>query len=207
MKIIISKTKDFVKERLMNEKSGHDYWHTMRVYNNAIDIAKEEQKENKLDMMAVELGSLLHDIADHKFGYDDEDRKEIIGKFLTKLDVDSQTIDNVIHIANNISFKNKDKKNTINTLEGKIVQDADRLDAIGAIGIARTFTFGGFYKRDMYNPTDEDDNEHTIAHFYDKLLLLKDRMNTKTGKQKALKRHEYMNEFLDQFYDEWEGKR
>lgn len=210
--IIIEKTKQFVKDKLEGEGSGHDWWHTVRVYNNALDIAKQTKEA---DCFIVELGALLHDIADHKFGYTDDDRKKIISDFLGKLNVSKEIIEEVIYIANNISFKGGTNKHKMSTVEARIVQDADRLDAIGAIGISRTFAYGGHVNRPLYNPTlnkehvqviDGYSDSDTISHFYEKLLLLKDRMNTEIGAQKAQKRHDIMEEFLKNFYAEWNGE-
>ena len=211
-KLIIKKTKEFVKAKLEGEGSGHDWWHIVRVYNNALDIAKKEKENDggSISVFVVGLGALLHDIADHKFGYSDEDRREIIGEFLTGLEVEKKIIDHVVYIANNISFKGGKNKHKMETLEGEIVQDADRLDAIGAIGIGRTFAYGGYKKRVMYDPDCKlhiKDKGDTISHFYEKLLLLKDRMNTKTGYEKAQNRHRVMEEFLENFHSEWNGER
>ena len=212
---IIEKTKEYVKDRLEGEGSGHDWQHILRVYNNALDIAK---KEGNCDIFTVELAALLHDIADWKFNDGNLDKgSEIAGMFLSGLNVDVKTIEHVSDIIKNVSFKGANVKNTITTKEGMIVQDADRLDAIGAIGIGRAFAYGGFMKREMYNPDVSHEihntfeeyknkNGSTINHFYEKLLLLKDKMNTKTGKEKARKRHEFMCTFLDEFYSEWDGE-
>lgn len=211
---IIQKTIEFVKEKLENAESGHDWFHIERVYKNALLIAKNEN----CNIIVVELGALLHDIADSKF----HDGDETIGPktariFLESQNVSEEIIRDVVFIIENISFKggNFDKKTP--SIELEIVQDADRLDAIGAIGIARTFNYGGFKNRQIYNPeilpnlemTKEEyknSNSPTINHFYEKLLLLKDKMNTETGKKIARKRHEFMEIFLEQFYDEWNGK-
>ncbi len=214
-KLIIKKTKEFVKAELEGEGSGHDWWHIVRVYNNALDIAKKEKELNKgnIDVFVVELGALLHDIADHKFGHSDDDRRDIISKFLMESEVEKEIIDHVVYIANNISFKGGKNKHKMETIEGEIVQDADRLDAIGAIGIGRTFAYGGYKKRVMYIPDSDLDikereaKEDTISHFYEKLLLLKDRMNTKTGYKKAQNRHRVMEEFLENFHSEWNGEK
>ena len=214
-KEIIEKTMIFVKSKLEGEGSGHDWWHILRVYNNALDIA---EKEKDCDIFVIELAALLHDIADWKFHDGNLDKgSEISETFLTELNVPKETTTHISEIIKNISFKGANVKNTITTKEGMIVQDADRLDAIGAIGIGRAFAYGGFMKREMYNPdipyevhnTFEEyksKNGSTINHFYEKLLLLKDKMNTKTGKEKAQKRHEFMLTFLEEFYSEWEGK-
>lgn len=206
---IVELTKEFVKERLEKEGSGHDWWHTLRVYNNALDIAKTEKGD--INLLVVELGALLHDIADHKFGYTDSDRNNIISNFLNSIKVEDNVIEEVVYIANNISFKGGKNKEILKNLESKIVQDADRLDAIGAIGIGRTFTFGGYKGRIMYNPALKEEiveeDKDTISHFYEKLLLLKDTMNTESGKIKALRRHKFMEGFLEEFYKEWNGER
>lgn len=200
---IIEQLIEIVKEKLQKETS-HDFWHVLRVYNNALDIAKHE---SNINLFTVQLAALLHDIADHKFGYSDEDRKNIIKEILVPFNISNQTIDEVIYIANHISFKGGKNTHVLKTLEAKIVQDADRLDAMGAIGIARTFAYGSHTNRPFYLPekTNSEDID-TISHFYEKLLLLKDKMNTKTGKEKALERHKTMEFFLDNFYAEWNGK-
>ena len=211
---IIEKTKFFVKTRLEGEGSGHDWWHIVRVHNAALDIAG---KEGDCDVFIVELAALLHDIADWKFYDGDLDKgPEIAKEFLLSLNVDKETVSHVSDIIKNISFKGANVENTISSTEGKIVQDADRLDAIGAIGIGRAFAYGGFMKREMHNPNVSHEihntfeeyrnkNGSTINHFYEKLLLLKDKMNTKTGREKAMNRHEFMETFLIEFYSEWEG--
>lgn len=197
-----------------NAEGGHDWFHILRVYNNALLIAQNES----CNLEIVQLGALLHDIADSKFYHGDE----TIGPkkardFLELEKVDPEVVRQVVLIIENISFKGGNFAKTFNSIELDIVQDADRLDAIGAIGIARTFNYGGFKNRALYNPnilpnlsmTKEEYKKNeapTINHFYEKLLLLKDKMNTITGKEIAQKRHEYMESFLAQFYDEWEGK-
>jgi uncharacterized protein len=212
---VIQKTITFVKQKLENAESGHDWFHIERVYNNALLIAKTE----KCDLEVLQLGALLHDIADSKFN----DGDETIGpktaqKFLELENVDAKIINQVILIIENISFKVGNFDNPFSSIELKIVQDADRLDAIGAIGIARTFNYGGYKNRQIYNPeilpnlkmTKEEYKKSeapTINHFYEKLLLLKDKMNTKTGKKIAQKRHQFMETFLEQFYDEWSGEK
>ena len=207
----LNKTIAFVKETLANAEGGHDWFHTERVYKTALLIAKTEN----VDVFIVSLGALLHDIADSKF----HDGDETIGpktarEFLFKINVDSAVIEHVVKIIENISFKGGNEKQKFNSPELKVVQDADRLDAIGAIGIARCFNYGGFKNRPLYNPDIKPNlsmtkeaykasNAPTINHFYEKLLLLKDRMHTKTAKAIALERHNFMLKFLDQFYKEW----
>jgi uncharacterized protein len=214
-KELIDSTIAFVKKELANAEGGHDWFHIERVYENSLHIAKHEN----IDLTVVSLAALLHDIADPKF----YDGNETIGprmarEFLLKQNVDSKTIEHVINIIENMSFKNSFNSNkSFTSKELEVVQDADRLDAIGAIGIARCFNYGGFKKRALYNPeikpnlnmTTEEykaAKAPTINHFYEKLLLLKDRMNTKTGKRIAEKRHKYMMGFLKQFYGEWNGE-
>lgn len=212
---LIDKTIRFVKTTLAQAEGGHDWFHIERVYKNALLIAESE----KCDLEIVQLGALLHDIADSKF----HDGDESIGPktartFLESEKVEPTIIDHVIAIIENISFKGGKVERQFSSIELDIVQDADRLDAIGAIGIARTFNYGGFKNRALYNPEiapnlsmtkDEYKNNEapTINHFYEKLLLLKDKMNTQTGKQIAQDRHRYMEDFLKQFYAEWEGKK
>ena len=210
---IISKTCKFVENKLAGDGSGHDWWHIFRVWTLAKKIAVEE----KAQMEIVELGSLLHDIADWKFhGGDDSIGPAMAQEFLSNNDVDPQLTESVVDIVSTISYKGAGVATPMKTLEGKIVQDADRLDAIGALGIARTFAYGGYKNRLIYHPdekpvlhqsyTDYKKNEgHTINHFYEKLLLLRERMNTKTGKRIADGRHQFMQSFLEQFYREWDG--
>ncbi len=209
----ITRTIAFVKEQLANAEGGHDWFHIERVYNNALLISKTED----VDLLVVSLGALLHDIADSKFHDGDESvGPKIAREFLFNLNVDSIVIEHVINIIDNISFKGGHVTQQFHSKELDVVQDADRLDAIGAIGIARCFNYGGFKNRQLYNPeikpnlkmTKEEyknSNAPTINHFYEKLLLLKDKMNTQTGKKIALERHQYMERFLDQFYKEWKG--
>ena len=214
---IVVETIAFVKETLKEAEGGHDWFHIQRVYLNAEQIARGED----VDLLVVSLGALLHDIADAKFHNGDESVGPRIAKrFLDALGVGQDTIAHVIHIINNISFKNSLSNNgqpKFDSKELQIVQDADRLDAMGAIGIARAFNYGGFKNREMYNPdiapnlnlTKEEyktSKAPTINHFYEKLLLLKDQMNTATGKKMAEERHAYMLGFLKQFYKEWNGQ-
>ncbi len=209
--LLISKTIAFVKETLDGAEGGHDWFHIERVYNNAKRIAKTENADD----FVVAIGALLHDIADAKF----HDGDSSIGprkarNFLEKMKVSETIIEQVIFIINNISYSsNIGKELTDQPIELSVVQDADRLDAMGAIGIARTFNYGGFKNRVIYDseikPTINQSKEAykkskapTINHFYEKLLLLKDLMNTKTGKKMATERHNYMLGFLEQFYSE-----
>lgn len=211
---IIENTISFVKETLKDAEGGHDWFHTQRVLNNAQLIAKTEDVNN----FVVILGALLHDIADAKFYNGDETiGPKIARKFLENQQVDEDTIVHVENIINYISFKTSfSSDDTFTSPELDVIQDADRLDAIGAIGIARCFNYGGFKNRTLYDPeitpnlnmTKEEyknSDSPTINHFYEKLLLLKDKMNTKTGRQIAADRHVYMEQFLEQFYAEWNG--
>ncbi len=214
MKNLIEKTIAFVQETLKNAEGGHDWFHIERVYRNSLLIAKTE----KVDLVVIQLGALLHDIADSKFHNGDESVGPRVAKeFLRSQEVDPKTINHVVQIIENISFKGGNEERSFSSLELDVVQDADRLDAIGAIGIARTFNYGGFKNRAIYDPsippnlkmTKEEYKKSTaptVNHFYEKLLLLKDRMNTETGRSLAEARHRYMESFLEQFYGEWSGK-
>lgn len=211
---LLNYTIDFVKTELTGAEGGHDWFHTCRVWKMARKIAEQEPS----DRLVVELAALLHDIADSKFTDGDEEagpRKAAL--FLRERGVSAETVDHVVNIIHNISFKGGNYQQDFHSPELDIVQDADRLDAIGAIGIARTFNYGGFKNREIYNPEVKPDENMTkeeykkstaptINHFYEKLLLLKDRMNTKTGKAVAEKRHRFMEQFLEEFYGEWEGR-
>lgn len=212
----ITNTIAFVKKELQNAEGGHDWFHIERVYKNALLISKGEF----VDTLVVALGALLHDIADSKFHNGDETiGPKIAREFLFKENVDSKTIEHVVNIIKHISYSSGlDSNKSFTSPELNVVQDADRLDALGAIGIARTFNYGGFKNRALYNPDIKPDlnmdkatykksDAPTINHFYEKLLLLKDTMNTKTGKKIAEKRHQFMVEFLAHFYAEWDGKR
>ncbi len=211
---IIAKTITFVKKTLAGAEGGHDWFHIDRVYKNSLLIAKTEE----VDTFTVALGALLHDIADSKFHDGDETVGPKVAKhFLENLAVEEATIIHIINIIENISFKGGNEAQQFRSPELDVIQDADRLDAIGAIGIARCFNYGGFKNRKLYDPaiasnlkmTKEEykkSDSPTINHFYEKLLLLKDKMNTKSGKEIAAKRHEYMEDFLTQFYAEWEGQ-
>ncbi|RAJ14292.1 HD domain-containing protein [Arenibacter echinorum] len=211
---IIEETIAFVKETLKGAEGGHDWFHIQRVFKNTLLIAKDE----KVDVLVVSLGALLHDIADAKFnGGDETVGPKMAMEFLTSLEVDEKIVDHVVKIIENISYKSSlDSKKLFTSKELQVVQDADRLDAIGAIGIARAFNYGGYKNRELYNPeiapnlqmTKEEYKKSkapTINHFYEKLLLLKDKMNTDSGKKLAEKRHQFMLEYLKQFYEEWNG--
>jgi uncharacterized protein len=212
---VITKTTDFIKEKMLGEGSGHDWWHVYRVWQLAKRIAKEEAKA---DSLTVELGALLHDIADWKFADGDlEAGPRAAREWLEKCAVAEEIIQHVENIIRDTSFKGAKVELGLKTLEAKIVFDADKLDAIGAIGVARTFAYGGSKDRSMYEPDEKpvmhesfedykNNQSHTINHFYEKLLLLKDLMQTETGKNIAHSRHLYMEGFLKEFYDEWDGK-
>lgn len=213
---LIQNTIDFVKKELQNAEGGHDWFHIERVFNTSKLILKHEEGNTPVVKLAV----LLHDIADPKFhGGDESIGPQTAKNFLESQSVDEQTIEHVVKIIVQMSFKNsleKETKFTSNELQ--IVQDADRLDAIGAIGIARAFNYGGFKNRELHNPdvppnlnmSKEEYKKSTaptINHFYEKLLLLKDKMNTETGKKLAEERHKFMLDYLDQFYKEWNGTK
>ena len=210
----IDATVQFVQKELAGAEGGHDWWHIYRVWKNSQLLLKEENANS----LVVELGALLHDIADSKFhGGDETIAPKKARAFLESIQVEEEVIQHVINIINNISFKGSFEGQKFKSIELDIVQDADRLDAIGAIGIARTFNYGGFKNRAIYDPTVppnlnmtkeeyKKSTAPTINHFYEKLLLLKDMMNTPTGIKIAEKRHEYMEDYLQQFYGEWEGK-
>lgn len=210
----ISQTIDFVKSTLEGAEAGHDWFHTERVWKLAQNIAQGEN----CNLKVVEISALLHDIADPKFHNGDEDLAiKISDNFLRKIGVEENLIESILFVIKHISFKNRGELPEVLPIELQIVQDADRLDAIGAIGIARTFNFGGFKNNLMYDPNIKPNlnqskeeykksNGTTINHFYEKLLLLKDLMNTQKGKAIAEERHQFMLRFLEQFYKEWNGE-
>lgn len=212
---IIQKTADHVRGLLSGDSSGHDWFHIERVRNTALTIAREEGA----DQFIVDLAALLHDVADWKFADGDHTASpRAARRWLETLDLDPRVIEHVEEIVANLSFKGAGVATPMRTLEGQIVQDADRLDALGAIGIARTFAYGGHKGQAMHDPSlppqmhasfdaYKSNVGTTINHFYEKLLLLKDRMNTATGKRLAAERHVYMEQFLEQFFAEWQGQR
>lgn len=214
---IIAKTAEWVKAKFASEGSGHDWWHILRVWNSAKEIVKEISKQEQIDGFVVELGALLHDIADHKFHDDELLGGKVSREWLTSLGVSTEIVEAVVHIVDNVSFKGGVGGNKMQSLEGKVVQDADRLDSMGAIGIARCFTYGGYKGNEIYNPDVNPREEMTkeeykksppsINHFYEKLLKLKNLMNTAAGKKLAQHRHQVMEEFLANFYAEWDGKQ
>lgn len=199
MKTVIENAKAFARDIFSADSSGHDYHHTLRVHALASAIAEAEGADRTL----VELAALLHDVDDHKLSPDTAKNKDRAVSFLRSQAVPEGDIQKIVRIIDQISFS----RNTLppDTLEGKCVQDADRLDAMGAIGIARTFAFGGSHGRAMHDP-EGSDSSTSIAHFYEKLLLLKDRMNTETGRRLAQHRHAFLETYLAQFLSEWEGE-
>lgn len=207
----ILQTLEFIKEKLKGAEPGHDYWHSIRVWKNTQSILSTE----KADKLSCELAALLHDIADSKFHEGDEEKgPEIASTFLKSIHVPSKVIAAVEYIIRNISYAGGLKNQSSKTPELKIVQDADRLDAMGAIGIARAFSYGGYKNRLMYDPSVSpmnfnslkeyrDNKSTTLNHFYEKLFLLKDLMNTGTGKKMADRRHKFMEEYVREFLEEW----
>jgi uncharacterized protein len=210
---IIQKTADHIKTEFSGDSSGHDWWHIYRVWKNAITLCEQE----KADAFIVELAALLHDLDDWKFSESGDETPLRAKAWLESCAVESAVADKVCEIIMHISYKGANVENKMKSLEGFIVQDADRLDAIGAIGIGRAFAYGGYKDRPMYDPESQpilhatfeqykNSKSATINHFYEKLLLLKDMMNTNTAKRIAQHRHEVMLNFLDQFMNEWEGR-
>ncbi|QIE60917.1 HD domain-containing protein [Rasiella rasia] len=212
---ILANTIAFVKKELQDAEAGHDWFHIERVYKNALLIAKQEP----VNILIVALAALLHDIADSKF-YDGDDTvgPKKADQFLSSQEISEVDKNHVVAIVANVSFKGGNDTKTFHSLELEVVQDADRLDALGAIGIARTFQYGGYKNRKIYDPNIKPKLEMspeeykastapTINHFYEKLLLLKDKMNTATATSIAQKRHEFMTDYLAQFYAEWNGER
>lgn len=211
---LIDKVAEHVKKVFATDASGHDWWHIYRVWQNAKLINKTE----KGDQLIVELGALLHDLDDFKFTVSGEPGSANSRNLLKSLEVPEKTIEAVCHIVENVSYKGAKVKNGISSLEGQIVQDADRLDALGAIGISRCFAYGGHSGRLIYDPSIKPVKHQTFAayknsqstsinHFYEKLLLLKDKMNTQTGKKLAEQRHRFIETYLNQFFAEWQGKQ
>ncbi len=210
----IQATRDFVQAHLSNAEAGHDFAHVERVYTTAMEMANEMQADRTI----VALASLLHDVGDAKFHEGDETvGPRLISKFLQSQDLAPEVKDAVEFITGNMSFRKSSSFDGAKSIEFMIVQDADRLDSMGAIGVARAFSFGGYKGRPFYNPSEplilgakstayQSGKAPTIQHFYEKLLLLKDLMNTPAGKQRAEKRHAFMVQFLNQFFDEWNGK-
>ena len=210
---IIEKTKEYTEDLFKGESSGHDWWHTYRVWKNSIYIAKKEGA----DLFVVQLAALLHDVQDFKFCNESELIEQKLAKeLLNKLGLDNQTTNHVYNIIKNVSFKGAKVDSLINTKEGMVVQDADRLDAIDSIGIARIFTYGGYCQREIYNPKVKpilpttfkqykENKSTSINHFYEKTLLLKDLMNTETARKIAEEKHKFVELFLNKFLKGWEG--
>jgi uncharacterized protein len=212
---MVENAKAFVEKYMRGDASGHDYFHTLRVLHLAETIARQESLRNSVDMQTVQLIALLHDVDDRKLSPDTHENLDRARSFLNEQGAGSEMTARILESIRNLSFGGTGA-NVPESLEGKIVQDADRLDAIGAIGIARAFAFGGSRGREMYDPSEppqmEMDGEayakskgHTVNHFYEKLLRLKDLMNTETGKAMAQHRHGFMENFLEEFYGEWDG--
>lgn len=211
----VAKTAKYIKDKFSGEGSGHDWWHMYRVWQLAIEISNNEQGANSL---VVELAALLHDIADWKFNDGNiEAGPEAARNWLTSINVSEDIIVHVEEVIRTVSYKGAGVASNMKTIEGKIVHDADKIDALGAIGMARVFAYGGSASREIYNPEikpilhktfEEYKNNKgsSINHFYEKLLLLKDRMYTDTGKRIAKSRHQYMEKYLEEFYKEWDGK-
>ncbi|WP_096188943.1 HD domain-containing protein [Evansella halocellulosilytica] len=213
MRGYIVKTEEMVKDFFKDDSTGHDWFHTDRVRKNALHIAKQE----KADPFICEMAALLHDVADDKFHSSEEEGLQLVQAWLTELEIDESKKSNIIQSIKTVSFKGGNNTSPVN-IEGEVVQDADRLDAIGAIGIARTFMFAGAHADSMYLPDLEVRDEMTVEqyrqqrssaihHFYEKLLKLRGGIKTATGKKMAEERHQFLEDFLTQFLEEWEGKR
>lgn len=209
---IIKETADFIKDKFEGESTGHDWWHIYRVWQDAKMIAGGEGA----DLFIVQMAALLHDLEDYKF-HEQKEGERMVREWLEKQFVDKSISEKIVTVIEEVSFKGAGVKDQFTSLESKIISDADRLDAIGAMGIARAFAYGGKSGRPLYNPNvkptihksfDEYKklDSSTINHFYEKLLLLKDRMNTEKGKEIASSRHEFMKTFLKRFFEEWDGK-
>jgi len=192
---ILTQTQAYIKKTFLDEGTGHDYFHIERVVTNAKKILETENADSFL----VELAAWTHDIGDYKLHNGGDKSEELIRKFLESIHVGEESIQKVLEIVSQVSFS---KGNKPTTIEAEIVQDADRLDAIGAVGIARCFAYGGSVGNILYNPYDNSKDASSVQHFYDKLFKLKELMNTKTAKEIALKRHQYMENFIEEFYQE-----
>lgn len=210
---LVDKVRERVRHDFFGEGTGHDWWHIYRVVNNALAIQAREGGDREL----IELAALVHDVGDHKFHDEADAQDHLITEMLRELGADEVKIQQVLNVVKQVSFKGGNENLVLDSLEAKIVQDADRLDALGAIGVARAFAYGGRKNRMIYDPDDgpkdfqsfeeyKNDKGHTINHFYEKLLKLKKMMQTETGKKMAFLRHEFMEEFLNQFYREWDGE-
>ena len=210
---VIERVEKYLKERFLDRGDAHDYWHMMRVYRVAREICAAEGG----DLQIVSLAALLHDVADHKFLSPGESEEKKLAEVLDKLEIFGEVRERVEEIILNLSYKGGTNRYEFDHLEGRIVRDADRLDSIGAIGVGRAFAYGGSKDRPMYDPLDKPkefenleeykkNNGSTINHFYEKLLKLKDGFYTETARKRAVRRHEFMEEFLREFLLEWEGK-
>lgn len=208
---LVDRVREQIKNDFSGEGTGHDWWHILRVVNNAMTIQNSEGGNHEL----IELAALLHDVGDHKFHDDPNAQEKLITKLLTDLDARDTMIKDVLRVVKQVSFKGGKENLHVDSIEAKVVQDADRLDALGAIGIARAFAYGGSKKRMIYHPDEspkdfasfeeyKNDKGHTINHFYEKLLKLKDMMQTEIGRKMAKERHEFMVNYLRQFYKEWD---
>ncbi len=212
---IIDDTIQYLKDSFSGEATGHDWFHIERVWKLSKSIAK---KEGDMDLFVVEMGALMHDIADHKFHDGDESvGPKKAAEYLSQFDIESDKVEKIIKIVEEISYKGKNIPTKMSSKEGEVVQDADRLDAMGAIGVARTFAYGGSKGRSIYDPivkpvchtsfaAYKTSTAPTINHFYEKLLLLKDRLNTNTAKTEGERRHEFMESFLTNFYQDWNAQ-
>ena len=215
-KKVIEYTQDYVYTLLKDDASGHDWWHIHRVRNLAKSIAKQERKE--INLFVCEMAALLHDVADEKMNKTEEEGERKVRNWLLTQPITKEETEQIMDIILHMSYKGGTNKTKLSSIEGKIVQDADRLDAIGAIGIARTMAYSGSKNRLIHDP-EKKPREHltiedyrsgedtAIMHFYEKLLKLKDEMNTTVGKQLAEKRHAYMEDYLNEFYAEWDGDK
>lgn len=215
LKEVVAKVEEEVKKRFDGEGTGHDWWHIDRVRRLSVNIAKEEGA----DLFVVELAALLHDVTDHKlFDGTAEEGRGLLLQIMAEAGCDDLVAEAVLGIIDGVSYKGAGVEDIPLPIEGQVVRDADRLDAMGAIGIARAFAFGGSRHRLLYDPTHppvfhssfahyRQSQAPTINHFYEKLLLLKDRLQTPTALKMALHRHQFMEQFLNEFYAEWEGER
>jgi len=211
---IVESTAEYIREEFANEATGHDWWHIYRVWKDSVELAKSEN----CDLFIVEMAALLHDLSDFKFNEEVEGKTKILN-WLSSQKINESDIQKILETVEDISYKGAGDKSLTRSIEAAVVQDADRLDAIGAVGIARVFAYGGKVGRPLHNPDikpikhkDFEDykkhgNNSSINHFYEKLLLVKDRMNTESAMKIAIKRHEFMEQFLEEFYKEWEGER
>jgi len=208
MEEIVQKTADYIKKYFKNDTSGHDWWHTYRVWQTAKKLARKEDA----DLFIVEMAALLHDLDDFKFGGGNK-----VENWLDQFEIKPEDKARISDAAHSVSFKGAKVDTKPKTIEGQVVQDADRLDAIGAIGLARVFAFGGSHGKPIYTPGEKailhcdfndykKSNSSNITHFYEKLLLLKDLMNTKSARKVATKRHQILEDFLLEFFKEWDGK-